>query len=105
MAGRAIRRVGVVLAVLVVLALVAALAFSLYARWRAERAEERFAAALGPPGLARFVRLYHSLLARGTGTLKQIDLRYANGFAARWTELLAPEGRRWLRQADRWQLW
>ena len=34
--------------------------------------------------LARFVRLYPSLLARGAGPLKLIDLRYANGFAARW---------------------
>lgn len=36
--------------------------------------------------LARFVRLYPSLLARSTATLKLIDLRYANGFAARWAE-------------------
>ena len=36
--------------------------------------------------LTRFMRLYPSLLARGTGALKQIDLRYANGFAARWAD-------------------
>ncbi len=36
--------------------------------------------------LARFMRLYPSLLARGTGTLKLIDLRYANGFAAHWAD-------------------
>lgn len=34
--------------------------------------------------VARFVRVYPAVLASATGRLAAVDLRYSNGFAARW---------------------
>lgn len=37
-----------------------------------------------PPRLERFVRVYRNALARQAFAIRQIDLRYTNGFAVRW---------------------
>jgi cell division septal protein FtsQ len=38
--------------------------------------------------VARFVKVYPAILASAEGRLTAVDLRYSNGFAARWQ---APE--------------
>lgn len=37
--------------------------------------------------VSRFVRVYPSILAAGSGQLVAVDLRYSNGFAVRWQPL------------------
>ena len=37
--------------------------------------------------IARFVRVYPSILAGGNGRVESVDLRYSNGFAVRWQQL------------------
>ena len=42
--------------------------------------------------LLRFVRVYSGVLADKAGRIKQVDLRYTNGFAVRWADAAAAQG-------------
>jgi cell division protein FtsQ len=42
--------------------------------------------------LLRFVRVYSGVLADKAGRIKQVDLRYTNGFAVRWADAAGAQG-------------